>query len=161
MIDPKRVLVAGLGNIGQSHALAYHRIDGFEIAGICDPYLHERTVPQALAGLPTFASLEDGLAATNPDVVSINTWSDTHADYAIRAMEGGAHVFLEKPIAETVADANRVVETAKRTRRKLVVGYILRHHPSWQRFIELARSLGTPTVLRMNLNQQSDGASWQ
>src|SRR3712207_8595287 len=44
--------------------------------------------------------------------------------------------------------------------RSLVVGYILRHHPSWTRFIELARTLGAPLVFRMNLNQQSSGAAW-
>jgi len=93
--------------------------------------------------------------------VSINTMPDTHAEYAIKAMEAGAHVFLEKPIAETVADAQRVVATAVRTKRKLVIGYILRHHPSWMRFVELARTLGTPLVFRMNLNQQSSGAQWE
>jgi predicted dehydrogenase len=76
-------------------------------------------------------------------------------------MEAGAHVFLEKPIAETVADGERVIETAVRHGRKLVIGYILRQHPSWIRFIELARTLGTPLVFRMNLNQQSSGAQWQ
>ena len=70
------------------------------------------------------------------------------------------HVFVEKPLAETVESAERVVETARRTRRKLVIGYILRHHPSWVKFIEVARTLGTPLVFRMNLNQQSNGATW-
>ena len=76
-----------------------------------------------------FSAFAEALDALAPDVVSINTWSDTHADYAIRAMEAGAHVFVEKPLADNVADAERVVETARRTGRKLVVGYILRHHP--------------------------------
>jgi predicted dehydrogenase len=76
-------------------------------------------------------------------------------------MEAGAHVFVEKPLADTVADAERVVETAIRTKRKLVVGYILRHHPSWMKFIEIAKTLGTPNVFRMNLNQQSSGAAWE
>lgn len=44
--------------------------------------------------------------------------------------------------------------------RKLVVGYILRHHPSWQRLIAEARDLGGPYVFRLNLNQQSSGATW-
>ena len=47
---------------------------------------------------------------------------------------------------------------AKATGRKLVVGYILRHHPSWMRLIAEARLLGPPYVFRMNLNQQSQGA---
>ncbi len=90
----------------------------------------------------------------------MNTLPDTHADFAIEAMEAGAHVFVEKPLADSVAKAKKVVATAKRTGTKLVIGYILRHHPSWIRFIEIARELGTPLVFRMNLNQQSNGETW-
>jgi predicted dehydrogenase len=108
-----------------------------------------------------FTSFDEALAVVKPDVVSVNTMPDTHAEFAVKAMEAGAHVFLEKPIAETVAEAERVVATAVRTGRKLVIGYILRHHPSWMRFVELARTLGTPLVFRMNLNQQSSGAQWE
>jgi predicted dehydrogenase len=91
----------------------------------------------------------------------IATYSDSHAEYACAAMEAGAHVFIEKPLATTVADAERVVAKAKETGRKLVVGYILRHHPSWVRLIKEARDLGGPYVFRMNLNQQSAGAEWE
>jgi predicted dehydrogenase len=59
-----------------------------------------------------------------------------------------------------VADAQRVVDAAKANNRKLVVGYILRHHPSWERLIAEARALGGPFVFRMNLNQQSSGPTW-
>ena len=44
--------------------------------------------------------------------------------------------------------------------RKLVVGYILRVHPAWEKFVDLARGLGKPLVMRMNLNQQSSGDQW-
>jgi predicted dehydrogenase len=101
------------------------------------------------------------LAELTPDVASINTLPDTHAEYAIKAMESGAHVFVEKPLAETVDSAERVVATATRTKKKLVIGYILRHHPSWVKFVEIARTLGTPLVFRMNLNQQSNGETWE
>jgi predicted dehydrogenase len=53
-----------------------------------------------------------------------------------------------------------VLGVAQENRRKLVVGYILRHHPSWEKFIEIARGLGKPLVMRMNLNQQSAGPAW-
>jgi predicted dehydrogenase len=155
-----RVLVVGLGNMGKSHASAYTRIPGFEIAGLCSRGIGAAALPPDLRGAARFTSFDEALAATKPDVVSINTLPDTHAAYAIAAMEAGAHVFVEKPIAETVDDAQRVVDAAVKTRRKLVIGYILRHHPSWIRFIELARTLGTPLVFRMNLNQQSSGAQW-
>jgi len=154
---PLRVFVAGLGQMGLSHALSYSRNLGFEIVG-----LHNRT-PAALgpelAAYPQLDSFAAGLAL-QPDLVSINTYTDSHADLAVAAMQAGAHVFVEKPLAATVADAERVVECARRTGRKLVVGYILRHHPSWIEFIRLARSLGPPFVMRMNLNQQSSGAAW-
>jgi predicted dehydrogenase len=77
------------------------------------------------------------------------------------ALEAGAHVFLEKPIAETEDACARVIDAARRHRRALVVGYILQVHPSWQRFTEIARTLGTPLVMRMNLNQQSAGVEWE
>lgn len=161
MGKPLRVLVVGLGNMGAAHARAYHNLDGFELAGLCAPSIHSRTdFPESWASVPRFAEYGAALAEVKPDVVSINTWADTHADYAIRAFEAGAHVFAEKPLAETVAGARSVVDAAIRHRRKLVVGYILRVHPSWTRFVEIARTLGKPLVMRMNLNQQSIGPAW-
>jgi predicted dehydrogenase len=157
-----RVLVVGLGHMGLSHAKAYRKLDGFEIVGLCSRSILDRTdLPPDLADLPRFSDYATAIEALKPDAVSINTWSDTHAAYAIQAFEAGAHVFVEKPIAETVADAERVVAAARAARRKLVVGYILRHHPSWTKLVELARTLGKPLAMRMNLNQQSIGDAWQ
>ena len=156
----QRVLVVGLGNMGMSHALAYARIPGFEVVGLCERRIANRDVPEPLKGARGFDNFETALAELKPDVVSINTLPDTHADFAIKAMEAGAHVFVEKPLADNAANAEKVVETARRTGRKLVIGYILRQHPSWIKFIEIARELGTPLVFRMNLNQQSNGQTW-
>ena len=156
----KRVLVVGLGNMGMSHALGYSRIPGYEVVGVCERRIADRKLPPELAKAKKFAKFEEALAELKPDVVSINTLPDSHADFAIKAMEAGAHVFVEKPLADSVANAEKVVETAQRTKRKLVVGYILRQHPSWIKFIEIARQLGTPLVFRMNLNQQSNGETW-
>ena len=156
----KRVLVVGLGNMGLSHALAYTRIDGFEVAGVCARRVHSMDLPEVLSGAAKYDDFDKALAAVNPDVVSINTLPDTHGQFAIKAMEHGAHVFVEKPLAESVELAAEVVKTARRTGCKLVVGYILRVHPSWVKFIEIARQLGTPLVFRMNLNQQSNAETW-
>ena len=155
-----RVLVVGLGNMGLSHARAYDKLEGFELAGLCARSIAADRSAGAWSHVPRFTDYGEALAAMRPDVVSINTWPDTHADYAVRAIEAGAHVFVEKPLAQTVAEAQRVVDAARRHRRKLVVGYILRVHPSWTRLVELARTLGKPLVMRMNLNQQSIGPAW-
>lgn len=157
--QPLRVVVAGLGNMGRSHALAYHTNPGFEIAALVNR--SEVPLPDGLAGYRIRRSFEDVLRDEKPDVAAIATHSDSHADYAVRAFEAGCHVFVEKPLATTVADARRVVDAAKANGRKLVIGYILRHHPSWMRLIAEARKLGGPYVFRMNLNQQSSGHSWE
>jgi len=155
-----RILVVGLGNMGASHADAYHRNPGFEIAGLMSRSIKSRAIPAPLEGYPLFEDFDEALRQTKPDAVSINSWPDTHADYAVRAMEAGCHVFMEKPIATNIADAEKVVATARATNRKLVLGYILRVHPSWIKFIEIGRTLGKPLVMRLNLNQQSSGAAW-
>ena len=70
-------------------------------------------------------------------------------------------MFCEKPLADTLADAEKVATAARAAGRVLLVGYILRVHPSWTLFVALARTLGTPLAMRMNLNQQSSGAGWE
>jgi predicted dehydrogenase len=155
---PIRVLVAGLGNMGRSHALAYHNNPGFEIVGLVNRSKVD-LVPE-LQGYTIHPSFEVALKELKPDLCSICTYSDSHADYAVMAFDAGCDVFVEKPLATTVADAERVVAAARKAGRKLIVGYILRHHPSWVRLIAEARKLGGPYVFRMNLNQQSSGPTW-
>src|SRR4029450_9767109 len=92
----RRVLVVGLGTMGRSHASAYARIPGFAVAGLCARGIASQALPAELAGAPRFPSFDAALAATKPDVVSINTLPDTHAAFAIRAMESGANGFVEK-----------------------------------------------------------------
>ena len=157
-----RVLVVGCGHMGSSHARAYHRMEEFEIAGVVSrgPETRGRLAAE-LGGLAQFDDVEKALAATQPDAVCISTYPDTHAGFCIKALEAGCHVFVEKPLAETVEQAEAVVRLAQKTGLKVVVGYILRVHPAWQKFIELARTLGKPLVMRMNLNQQSSGEEWR
>jgi predicted dehydrogenase len=161
MPTPLRVLVAGCGNMGASHARAYHRMPEFEIVGLVSRGPASRgALATELGGLAEFSDYHEALAATRPDVVSINTYPETHGPYARAAIEAGCHVFCEKPLAVSVEEAQGVVDAARAGNRKLVVGYILRVHPAWTRFIEIARTLGTPLVMRMNLNQQSHGRAW-
>lgn len=155
-----KVLVVGFGKMGRSHALAYTRMDRCEVVGLCSRSIRSAAIPEALSEAALYTDFRQALVELKPEIVSINTLPDTHAEYAIAAMEAGAHVFVEKPLAETIEDAERVIEVSRRTGRKLLIGYILRQHPSWQKFAELARGLGKPLVMRMNLNQQSRGPSW-
>ncbi|MCS4226848.1 Gfo/Idh/MocA family protein [Sphingobacterium sp. BIGb0165] len=156
-----KILVVGCGNMGASHAKAYHDLDGFEIVGLVARGDSKHKLNTELgADYALFESYEEALEQTKPDAVCIATYPDTHKDYAIKAFESGAHVFIEKPLAEDVTSAEEVVNAAIKYNKKLVVGYILRYHPSWMKFIELSKTMGKPLVMRMNLNQQSHGYMW-
>jgi predicted dehydrogenase len=156
-----RVLVVGCGHMGSSHAMAYHHLQGFEICGLVSTGDSNSVLNAKLGGLyPLYNEYEHALVATKPDAVCIATYPDTHELFAVKAFEHGCHVFIEKPLADTVAGAVRVAEAAKKAGKKLLIGYILRYHPSWQKFIELSKEMGKPLVMRMNLNQQSHGHKW-
>jgi predicted dehydrogenase len=153
----------GCGHMGGAHARAYQKLEGFRIAGLVSSGdgSREKLAGELREDIPLFDDFAAALEQTRPEAVSINTYPDTHAGYAMAAMNAGCHVFLEKPLAQNMADAEKVVDTARKTGRKLVVGYILRHHPSITRFVEIGRTLGKPLVMRMNLNQQSAGPYWK
>ena len=113
MADKVKVLVVGLGNMGASHASAYHRNPGFEIVGLMSRSIKSKKIPDELKDYPLFEDFDEALKATKPDAVSINTWPNTHAEYAIKAINAGAHVFMEKPLATNIEDAEAVVKLAR------------------------------------------------
>ncbi|MET3114720.1 putative dehydrogenase [Pedobacter sp. CG_S7] len=138
-----RVLVVGCGNMGSSHATAYHELDGFEICGLVSTGNSKVVLNEKLGGqYQLFNDYEEALEKTLPDAVCISTYPDTHEIYAIKAFEKGCHVFIEKRLADSLEGAIRVAAAAKVYGKKLLVGYILRYHPSWQRFIELSGEMG-------------------
>jgi len=156
-----RVLVVGLGTMGMSHARAYQAIDGFDLVGLCTHRAADRhDLDAEFRGVPRFEKLDEALAALRPDAVAICTYTEHHADMAAQAFAAGAHVFCEKPLAETLEAAKRLVSAARDSGKVLLIGYILRVHPSWSRFVEIGTTLGKPLVMRMNLNQQAAGSFW-
>jgi predicted dehydrogenase len=159
---PQRVLVVGLGTMGLSHARAYRAVDGFDLVGLCTRNAAARDdLATEFAGIPRFELLGDALAALRPDAAAICAYTEHHASMAIEALAAGAHVFCEKPLADTLQAAETIIAKARDAGKALLVGYILRVHPSWTRFVEIGRTLGKPLVMRMNLNQQSSGSFWE
>lgn len=158
-----KVLVVGCGNMGTAHARAYFKIAEFEIVGIVSRTPNENRADLAieLGNVQQYNDFEKALFETNPNVVCVSTYTDTHKEFAIKSLNAGAHLFVEKPLAETVKDAQEIVELANRKNLKVIVGYILRQHPVWKKFIEIAQTLGNPLVMRMNLNQQSSMQEWE
>ncbi len=157
-----KVIVVGCGNMGSSHARAYNKLEEFELCGIVDARKEavDAFNKSVNGSYKHFSDFDTALNEVKPDAVAICTYPDTHEALATKALEFGCHVFVEKPISSTVEGARRVAECAKKNNKKVVVGYILRHHPSWKKFIEVSKSLGKPLVMRMNLNQQSSERTW-
>src|ERR1700756_143286 len=85
-----KVLVVGVGNMGASHALAYKSMEGFELVGLMSRSIRGRNdLAPALADIPRFDDFDAAIKAARPDAVSINTWPDTHAAYALKALAAG------------------------------------------------------------------------
>lgn len=161
MILPLKILVIGCGNMGASHATAYHNMPEFSICGLVARGDSKIRLNEKLdSNYPLYDDYKIALRETRPDAVCISTYPDTHEEIALKSLESGCHVFIEKPLADTVEGSEKIIAAAKESGKKVVVGYILRHHPSWERFIEEAQKLGKPLVMRMNLNQQSHGFMW-
>ena len=145
--------------MGAAHGRAYHDLPGFDLCGVVTRGESGERLSAEL-GVDHYRDFTEALAATAPDAVGIASFTETHVPFALAALDAGCHVFVEKPVAANLAEAEELVAKARSQNAVLVAGYILRHHPSWRLFIERARTLGKPLVMRMNLNQQSHGSEW-
>src|SRR5690625_7902247 len=97
-----------------SQALAYHHVDSIKNEGFASREDSKKRRNEKLGGgYPLYDDYEEALRASKPDAVSINTYPETHEPYAVMAFEAGCHVFVEKPLASTVAGADNVVKAAQ------------------------------------------------
>jgi UDP-N-acetylglucosamine 3-dehydrogenase len=128
-----RIAVIGLGWFGEIHCETIMGVPNLELAALCT-----RT-PERLAAMGekfgvtrTTRDYRELLADSTIDAVSIVTMWDQHTEPAIAALEAGKHVFLEKPMASTIADCERIIAAAKRAKGILLVGHICRFNPRYR-----------------------------
>jgi predicted dehydrogenase len=139
--SPIRIAVVGLGYWGPNLARNFAALPGSELTWICDGSEDQLArVRESFPSARTTASLDDVLAAPDVDAVALATPVPSHAALACRALDAGKHVFVEKPLAQSVADAQEVVATARRNDRTLMVGHLLEYHPGLVRLKELVDS---------------------
>jgi predicted dehydrogenase len=138
---PLTVGIVGLGYWGPNLARNFDAIPGCAVTWLCDADEAARDrVSRTLPAAQTTADLDELLADPGLDAVVLATPVPTHADLAVRALEAGKHCFVEKPLAQSVADAERAVDAAQRTGRVLMVGHLLEYHPGVRRLKELTES---------------------
>jgi predicted dehydrogenase len=136
-----RIGVAGLGYWGPNLARNFSALPGCELAWCCDPSeaSRAREAPK-FPGARFTDRLEDLLSDPALDAVAIATPVPTHAELAVRVLEAGKHCFVEKPLAQSVADAERVVAAAQASGCVLMVGHLLEYHPGIGKLKELTAS---------------------
>jgi predicted dehydrogenase len=129
--DVVSVGVVGLGYWGPNLARNFDALPGAELRWCCDPRAEagDRLAPQYRNTRFT-TELEDLLDDPELDAIVLATPVPTHAELAVRVLEAGKHCFVEKPLAQSVADAERAVAAASAAGRILMVGHLLEYHPA-------------------------------
>jgi predicted dehydrogenase len=138
---PVRVGVVGLGYWGPNLARNFDRLSGAELRWICDASDEARVrwKPHFPDALET-ASIEDLLNDADLDAVAVATDVPSHPELAVRTLEAGKHCFVEKPMAQSVAEAERVLVAAEASGRTLMAGHLLEYHPGVEKLKEIADS---------------------
>ena len=126
-----RAAAIGVGSLGRHHARNYAELalEGrVEFIGACDP--NADTLGQVASDnmCDAFADWSELLGKV--DVVSIATPTETHCEIACAFLEKGTHVLVEKPIATTIADADKMIAAARSSGAKLMVGQLERFNPA-------------------------------
>jgi predicted dehydrogenase len=137
------MLVIGAGLIGHRHIRHVIQEPRCELAAVVDSDPHKKALADE-AGVAFFTDLASALSKVEADAAIIATPNQTHTTIGMRCLEEGLHILVEKPIDADPAAANRLIETANRTRLGLLVGHHRRFNPyvkATKRIIE-AGSLG-------------------
>src|SRR5215216_6263195 len=138
METPVRIGVVGLGYWGPNLARNFDALPNARLTWVCDGVGDQlESVAARFPGVQATRSLDELLADPDLHAVAIATPVPTHAALSIRALEAGKHVFVEKPLAQSVAQAEQVVAAAHEHRRTLMVGHLLEYHPGVERLKEL------------------------
>ncbi len=123
-----KAAVVGLGYWGPNIARNFQVSDDYELVGLCD--LDGKRVEKVGASYPwakRFTAVGEMLAAVKPEMVAVCTPVGSHASLVKQALEAGAHVLCEKPLAATVAEATEIVELAKKRERRLFVDHTFQY----------------------------------
>ena len=127
-----RAAVIGVGSMGRNHARVYSELAEAELVAVSDADAKQAGSVAEKFGARAYTDYRELLEKEKPDAVSIAVPTILHEEVGIAALEAGAHVLMEKPIAATVGEGQRLIAKAKSTGRQLMVGHIVRFNPAIQ-----------------------------
>jgi len=127
-----KIAVIGIGSMGYNHLRVYSEMGDVQVVGASDLNRERLQLIEDRFSVNTYMSYQDLFEKEEPEAVSITVPTAEHEKVAAYALEKGAHVLVEKPIAATVEEGKRLITLAKKLDRQLMVGHIIRFNPAMQ-----------------------------
>ncbi len=154
MTDKIRVAVIGAGMMGKNHLKTYKALNNVELVGVYDIFPDAAKAAAETFGIKAFSSMEE--VAANVDAVSVVTTSVTHADVGEFFLTRKIHCMMEKPLATTEEECNRLIKAAKDNNVTLLVGHIEQFNPAVE---QMHRLLSDTSKIRSLTAQRMSAAS--
>lgn len=153
-MTPLRLGLIGLGRFAQHHLEAFRQMEDVTIAAVCDVDPERVATVQREWGCRGHTDWRAMLAAGEIDAVDVLTPEGLHREPTVAALEAGCHVFVEKPIATTLADADAMIRAAEHAGKALTVGHLLRFDDRYARLAQAIQegSLGKLAALYARRN---------
>jgi len=130
------VAVIGAGFWGRNHARNFTELSETELLAVCDVDPERAKAVAEQFHVDVYTDSKKLLRRRDIEAVTICTWSTNLAAETLRALKAGKHVLVEKPMASTTREANKIVNLAQRKERILMVGFLMRFIPGVQRIKE-------------------------
>lgn len=166
--------VVGVGFMGVTHFKAIDKVKGGKVAAICTRDEKKlrgdwRSVQgnfgggggvQDLKGIAAYGDIDDLLADPKIDLVDICLPTNMHVEWTLKAFAAGKHVFLEKPIALTLKEADQLIAAAKKHKRRFMVAHVLRYFPEFSLIKQVVDSKECGPVLAAHFKRIISRPAW-
>ncbi|MGQ9555024.1 MAG: Gfo/Idh/MocA family protein [Anaerolineae bacterium] len=161
---PIAVGIVGLGRSGwniHAHALQNPVLtDKYKVVAVTDPITARMDEARATFGCRTYPSLGSLIADKEVELVVVATLNNQHAGHSINALKAGKHVLCEKPMATSLADADKMVATAKESGRILTINHNMRFTPALMKVKEILQSGMLGEIILIHLRSHSFRRRW-
>jgi len=162
--QPISVAVVGLGRSGYDiHIRRLRGDERFRIAAVTDLIGARSKEVQKEFGCQVFPDVDALLKGADAEAVIVATYSDTHAPISIQALKSGRAAICEKPIADSVADAKKMLSTAEKTGQKLLIHHNYRFFPETRHLLDVVQSKRIGEVFEIRMRALGFGRryDWQ
>ena len=149
-----KVAVIGAGMMGKNHMKTYKSLNGVDLVGVYDIFPEAAKAAAETFGIRAFSSMEE--VAENVEAVSVVTTSVTHADVGEFFLNKGIHCMMEKPLACTEEECQRLISAAAKNNVVLLVGHIERFNPAVE---QMGKLLSDTSKIRSLTAQRMSAAS--